>query len=190
MLVLLFSQTKKLIIEFTLFITCKISFVFLKNMYYVTNSIHIGYPTTQIRKSRFDSKSAKGKNVITRIDKKNPKKPCCFNAVDNCIYTTLLELRYIQCTYVIYNVIYTTWLQGRIQDFKLGGAHFKNIATSGGRRENFWGISCEKSRFYASKLYFFQFQRAPPGSAPDCIEHLFDIIISSVPRLLPLPGRE
>ena len=27
----------------------------------------------------------------------------------------------------------------------------------GGRRENFWGISCEKSRFYAKKLYFFQF---------------------------------
>ena len=27
----------------------------------------------------------------------------------------------------------------------------------GGRRENFWGISCEKSRFYAKKSYFFQF---------------------------------
>jgi hypothetical protein len=25
----------------------------------------------------------------------------------------------------------------------------------GGRRENFWGISCEKSRFYAKKSYFF-----------------------------------
>jgi hypothetical protein len=46
--------------------------------------------------------------------------------------------------------------QGRIQDFKLGGA-LKKIATSGGRRENFWGISCEKSRFYAKKSYFFQF---------------------------------
>ena len=46
--------------------------------------------------------------------------------------------------------------QGRIQDFKLGGAP-KKIAPSGGRRENFWGISCEKSRFYAKKSYFFQF---------------------------------
>ena len=27
----------------------------------------------------------------------------------------------------------------------------------GGRRENFWGISCEKSRFYANKSYFVQF---------------------------------
>jgi hypothetical protein len=46
--------------------------------------------------------------------------------------------------------------QGQIQDFKLGGA-LKKIAPSGGRRENFWGISCEKSRFYAKKSYFFQF---------------------------------
>jgi hypothetical protein len=26
-----------------------------------------------------------------------------------------------------------------------------------GRRENVWGISCEKSRFDAKKSYFFQF---------------------------------
>jgi hypothetical protein len=31
-----------------------------------------------------------------------------------------------------------------------GGAHL-------GRHENFWGISCEKPRFYAKKSYFFQF---------------------------------
>jgi hypothetical protein len=31
------------------------------------------------------------------------------------------------------------------------------IAPIGGRRENFGGISCEKSRFYAKKSYFFQF---------------------------------
>ena len=43
-----------------------------------------------------------------------------------------------------------------IQDFKLGvgggggvgwGGALKKIAPSGGRRENIWGISCEKSRF-------------------------------------------
>ena len=49
--------------------------------------------------------------------------------------------------------------QGRIQDFKLGGAHLKKIAPSGGRREHFWGISCEKSRFYGKKSYFFQLRR-------------------------------
>ena len=49
--------------------------------------------------------------------------------------------------------------QGRIQDFKLGGGALKKIAASGGRRENFGGISCEKSRFYAKKSYFFQLPR-------------------------------
>ena len=53
-----------------------------------------------------------------------------------------------------------------------GEMHLKKIVPSGGRRENFWGISCEKSRFYAKKSYFFQFQgglcrvRPPTGSAP------------------------
>ena len=47
--------------------------------------------------------------------------------------------------------------QGRIQDFKLGGGAVKKIAVSGGRRENCWGISCEKSRFYAKKSYFSNF---------------------------------
>ena len=77
--------------------------------------------------------------------------------------------------------------QGRIQDFKLGGgggAHLKKLRRAeegakilgvfrvknhyftpkndifyncGCRRENCWGISCEKSRFYAKKSYFFQF---------------------------------
>ena len=36
-----------------------------------------------------------------------------------------------------------------------GGGALKKIAPSGGRREHFWGISCEKSRFYAKKSYFF-----------------------------------
>ena len=46
--------------------------------------------------------------------------------------------------------------QGRIQDFKLGGGSgIKKITPSGGRRQKFWGITCEKSRFYANKSYFF-----------------------------------
>jgi hypothetical protein len=48
--------------------------------------------------------------------------------------------------------------QGWIQDFKVGGGGaLKKNVPSGGRRENIWGISCEKSRFYAKKSYFFQF---------------------------------
>ena len=73
-------------------------------------------------------------------------------------------------------------MQGRIQNFKLGGAHLKKLRRAeegenilgvfrvknhyfmpknhsfynyGGRREKFWGISCEKSRFYAKKTIFF-----------------------------------
>ena len=72
-------------------------------------------------------------------------------------------------------------LQGRIQVFKLGGAHLKKsrraeggakifgvfrvknhdlttknhiFSNCGGRRENIWDISCEKSRFYAKKSFF------------------------------------
>jgi predicted nucleotide-binding protein (sugar kinase/HSP70/actin superfamily) len=49
-------------------------------------------------------------------------------------------------------------MQGRSQDFKiLGGGALKKFASSEGRRENFWGISCEKSRLYAKKSYLFQF---------------------------------
>ena len=36
-----------------------------------------------------------------------------------------------------------------------GGAHLKKIAPIGGRSENFGGISCEKSLFYAKKSFFF-----------------------------------
>ena len=54
-------------------------------------------------------------------------------------------------------------LQGRIQDFKLGGRALKKIAPSGGRRENCWGISCEKSRFYAKKSYFSNFRGGGGG---------------------------
>ena len=48
------------------------------------------------------------------------------------------------------NVIKKGLLEGRIQDFKLGGP-LKIIAPSGSRRANFWGISYEKSRFFANK---------------------------------------
>ena len=99
---------------------------------------------------------------------------------------------------------YNIKIQGRIQDFKLGGAHLKKLHLAEGgakifgvlcvknhdftpknhifsncreRRENFWAISCEKSRFYAKKSYFFPILGgggragcAPPESAPE-IKH-------------------
>jgi hypothetical protein len=48
-------------------------------------------------------------------------------------------------------------LAGADPGFQIRGNVLKKIAPSGGRRENFWDISCEKSRFYAKKSYFFQF---------------------------------
>ena len=42
--------------------------------------------------------------------------------------------------------------------FQVRGGALKKIAPSRGRRENFWGISCEKSRFYAKKSYFSNFR--------------------------------
>ena len=50
-----------------------------------------------------------------------------------------------------------THTQGRIQDFKLGGAHLNNF---------FGGISCEKSRFYAKKNHICSNFRGAPGAPP------------------------
>ena len=44
--------------------------------------------------------------------------------------------------------------------FQVRGDALKKIAPSRGRRENCWGISCEKSRFYAKKSYFSNFRGA------------------------------
>ena len=52
---------------------------------------------------------------------------------------------------------YYHYYSGADPGFQVRGAHLKKIAPSGGRREKIWGISCEKSRFYANKSYFFQF---------------------------------
>ena len=51
--------------------------------------------------------------------------------------------------------------QGRIQDFQLGGGGgaLKKNAPSGGRCEHFWGVSCEKSRFYTKNHILFQLRR-------------------------------
>ena len=55
--------------------------------------------------------------------------------------------------------ITSSTITGADPGFQVRGGALKKIAPSGGRRENFWGISCEKSRFYTKKSYFFQLRR-------------------------------
>ena len=67
-------------------------------------------------------------------------------------------------------------ISGADPGFQVRGVHLKKIAPSGGRHENFWGISCEKSRFYAKKKIFFPILGGaphPPGSAPEIYMSLF-----------------
>ena len=59
------------------------------------------------------------------------------------------------------------WWSGADSGFQVRGGALKKNAPSGGRCRNVWGISCEKSRFYAKKSYFFQFMGGGAGSAPE-----------------------
>ena len=92
------------------------------------------------------------------------------------------------CPLGIFKLLFTVPIQGRIQDFKLGGGVLKKFvgvfrvknhdftpknhifSNCRGRREHYWGISCEKSRFYAKKSYCFPILGgALAGCAPPCI---------------------
>jgi hypothetical protein len=42
-------------------------------------------------------------------------------------------------------LLYLTYITGADPGFQVRGGALKKIAPSGGRREHFWGISCEKS---------------------------------------------
>jgi hypothetical protein len=56
-------------------------------------------------------------------------------------------------------------ISGADPEFQVGGGGgaLKKIAPSGGRHENFGGISCEKSRFYNKKKMFSPIlEGAPP----------------------------
>ena len=67
------------------------------------------------------------------------------------------------------SIVFEELLAGADPGFQVRGGALKKIAPSGGRRENFWGISCEKSRFYAKKIIFFPILggRAPGASPPE-----------------------
>jgi hypothetical protein len=65
---------------------------------------------------------------------------------------------YLKCPVVCISRASTRWYSAADPGFQVrGGGALKKIAPNGGRCENFGGISCEKSRFYAKKSYFFQF---------------------------------
>jgi hypothetical protein len=70
----------------------------------------------------------------------------------------------------IYNYLkHNICLTGADPGFQVKGGALKKIAPSGGRRENFWGISCEKSRFYAKKIIFFPILGEGGGWAPGAL---------------------
>ena len=52
------------------------------------------------------------------------------------------------------NAVFLLPVAGADPGFQVRGGALKKIAPSRGRRENCWGISCEKSRFYAKKHIF------------------------------------
>ena len=76
----------------------------------------------------------------------------------------------------VYRIMFPLLFPGADPGFQVrgGGGALKKIAPSGGRREHFWGISCEKSRFYANFFYIFSNFRAgapppPPLDPPLCL---------------------
>ena len=76
-----------------------------------------------------------------------------------------------------------TYIPGADPGFQIRGGALKKIAPSGGRRENFWGISSEKSRFYAQKIIFFPILGgARAGCAPPLDPPLHSELALNLPR--------
>ena len=95
----------------------------------------------------------------------------------------LIILRIYASSLLIWKNIPLNYNQGRILDFKLGGAHLKTFALSGGRRENFWGLSCEKNHIFSNFRGGGRARApgAPPGSTPDNILlQLLHVVILTV----------
>ena len=84
---------------------------------------------------------------------------------------------------VVFFISCTIWVPGADPGFQVrggGGGALKKIAPSGGRRENFCGISCEKSRFYAKKIIFPILGEAHTGCASPLDLPLGSIIVCSI----------
>ena len=63
--------------------------------------------------------------------------------------------------------------------FQVKGGALKKSAPSGGRREHFWSISCEKSRFYAKNHIFSNFRGGAPPWIRSCSISIIWLIMSS-----------
>jgi hypothetical protein len=76
------------------------------------------------------------------------------------------------------------WFTGADPGFQVKGGALKKNGLSGGRHGNFWGISCEKSRFYAKKILFFPILGggAPPLAYKRQISGLLDSWILNFPK--------
>ena len=68
--------------------------------------------------------------------------------------TNLSSFKFIFHIFVFYS-----YISGADPGFQVRGvgAHLKKLRRAEGGAKIFWGISCEKSRFYAKKSYFFRF---------------------------------
>jgi hypothetical protein len=78
-----------------------------------------------------------------------------FNNIENIIYFITKNHRF----WDFFDAILKNEMEestGADPGFQVRGGALKKMAPSGGRRENFGGISCEKSRFYAKISYYFQ----------------------------------
>ena len=73
-------------------------------------------------------------------------------------YLSLVSLYWYVAAWTIWWSLWRAYA-GADPGFQVRGGALKKIAPSRGRCEHFWGISCEKSRFYAKKSYFFQLRR-------------------------------
>ena len=74
-------------------------------------------------------------------------------------------------------------VSGADPGFQVRGGALKKIAPSGGRRENCWGISCEKSRFYAKKIIFFPILGGARAGCPPLNPPLSIVHNTSIPVL-------
>jgi hypothetical protein len=75
------------------------------------------------------------------------------------MYPVDLENNKRSCEYSAIVVPTSKDIAGADPGFQVRGGALKKIAPSGGGHEHFWGISCEKSRFYAKKSNVFQLRR-------------------------------